>query len=80
MANFNGGKCLYMQLRIKRAQSLQEFEVPVTFQRRMQSADHVHLGYADRERICHGLNDFVDCVFECVRVALLGGKRAELAG
>ena len=45
----------------------------------MQSADHVHLGDAEGKRICHGLNNFVNCVFECVGVALLGGKRAELA-
>src|SRR5512133_2944831 len=31
MADFDGGKCLYMQLRIKRAQSSQEIEVPVFF-------------------------------------------------
>jgi hypothetical protein len=46
----------------------------------MQSADHMHLGDAEGDRIRHGLDDLVDCVFECVRVAFLGGKRAELAG
>jgi hypothetical protein len=45
----------------------------------MQSADHVHLGHAERKCIRHRLKDFVSCVFECVRVAFLGGKRAELA-
>src|SRR6478736_3229843 len=49
MTDFDGGKCLYMQLRIKRAQSFQEIEVPVFFQSRMQSAYHVHLGDAERE-------------------------------
>src|SRR6476661_11178137 len=36
MTNFDGGKCLYMQLRIKRAKSFQEIDVPVFFQSRMQ--------------------------------------------
>src|SRR6476659_6936274 len=80
MANFDRGECLYMQLRIKRAKSSQEIEIPVFFQSRMQSADHVHLGDAEPKRIRHGMNDFVNCVFECVGVAFLGGKRAELAG
>ena len=45
----------------------------------MQSADHVHLGDAEGERISHGLNNFVNCIFECMSVAFLRGKSAELA-
>src|SRR4029079_65005 len=80
MAGFDCCECLYMQLRIKRAQSFQEIQIPLLFQSRMQSANHVNLSDTERERIRHGLNNFLDCVFECVRVAFLGGKRAELAG
>src|SRR5215475_4946937 len=40
MAGFDGGECLYMQLRIERPQSSQEFEVPLFFQSGMQPADH----------------------------------------
>lgn len=46
----------------------------------MQSSDHVHFGDAEGERICYRLNDFVNCVFECMGVAFLSGKCAELAG
>ena len=80
VASFDGSKCFYMQLRIKRAQSFQQLDIPIFFQTRMQSADHVHLGDAQGERIGHGLNNFVNRVFECVGVAFFGGKRAELAG
>ncbi len=80
MADFDGSECLNVKLRIKRAQSFQKIEIPLFFQSRMQSADHVHLGDPERQRIRHGLNDFVNCVFECVGVPFLGGKRAELAG
>ena len=62
------------------ARSLRKrFEVPLLFQSGMQSADHVHLGDSKGKRIGHGVNNFVNCIFECVRVAFLGGKRAELA-
>src|SRR5262249_41371456 len=70
----------YMQLRIKRSEPSQEFEIPVLFQTGMQSADHVHFGDSKGKRIRHGLNNFVNCIFECVRVTLFGGKCAELAG
>jgi hypothetical protein len=30
------------------------------------------------ERIPHDLNNFVDRIFECVRIALFGSKSAEL--
>jgi hypothetical protein len=80
MADFDRSKCLYMKLRIERAQSFQEIEVPLFLQRGMQSANHVYLGDAQRERIRDRLDDFVNCVFERVRVAFPGGKRAELAG
>src|SRR5215470_2534388 len=80
MAGFDGGECLYMQLRIKRSEPSQEFEIPVLFQTGMQSADHVHFGDSKGKRIRHGLNNFVNCIFECVRVTLFGGKCAELAG
>jgi hypothetical protein len=45
----------------------------------MQPADHVHLGNSKGKRITHRLDYFVDCIFECVRVAFLGRKCAELA-
>src|SRR5262245_44369656 len=80
MTRFDGSESLYMQVWIEPPQPSQEIEVPVFFQSRMQSADHVHLGHAEPKRIRHRLKDFVNCVFECVRVAFLGGKSTELAG
>src|SRR5215468_8455267 len=39
MAGFDGRECLYMQMRIERAQPSQEIEVPVFFQGGVQPAD-----------------------------------------
>src|SRR2546423_14039954 len=42
MADFNGRKCLDRYVRIKGAEPLEQFEIPLLSQRRMQAADHVH--------------------------------------
>src|ERR1041385_2454495 len=80
MACFDGGECLYMQVRIERPQSSEEVEIPLFFQTGMQSTDHVHFGDAQWKGITDRLDNFVNRIFECVRIALLGAKCADLAG
>src|SRR2546421_236370 len=41
MADFNGRECLDRYVRIKAAEPLEQFEIPLLGQRRMQAADHV---------------------------------------
>src|SRR5438034_1664193 len=48
MANFNGGKGFDVQIAIESAQSSQEFQVPLLFQRRVQTADHMDFGNSKR--------------------------------
>ena len=48
MANFNGGKGLDVKIRIERAQTSQELQVPLFFQGWMQTADHVDFGDSKR--------------------------------
>ena len=74
MTDFDGSKCFYVQLRIERPESFQQIEVPLLFQRWMQSADHVHLGDAQGQRICYGLHDFINCVLEGVASRFLAAN------
>src|ERR1051326_406033 len=80
MSNLDRGKCLDVQLRVERAESPQEIEIPIFVQGGMQAAYHVYFGDAQRKRVRHGTHDFLNSVFKGVRVALPGCKRAELAG
>src|ERR1700722_12718559 len=48
VSNFNRRKCLNMKFWIKRAQTLQELKIPLSFQARMQSTNHMHFGYSLR--------------------------------
>ena len=46
----------------------------------MKAADHVHFGDAAGQRFSHCGDDFIDRAFKSMRVALLRGEGAELAG
>ena len=80
MPNLDRGKCLDVQVRIERAQPPQEVQIPIFLQRRMQTAYHMHLGDTQGKRVPHSTHDFVSSIFERVRVAFPGCKRAELTG
>src|SRR6266511_2247396 len=80
VTHFDSSECFDVKIGIQRPQLAQKPEIPVFLQGRMQSANHVHLGDSEAERIAHHPDNFVNCVFKGVCIALLSGKRAELAG
>src|SRR5437867_11104777 len=80
MTNRNGGESVDVKIGIESAQLTQELEIPIFLQGRVQPADHVHLRDPKAERFSHHADNFVDRVFKGVRIALLGGESAKLAG
>jgi hypothetical protein len=46
----------------------------------MQSADHVDFGYPKGQRFPDSIDNFIDRVFEGMRITLFRRKSAELAG
>ena len=80
MSNLDRREGLDEQLRVERAESREQIEIPIPLQRRVQPADHVNLGDAERQRRAHFLDDLIDGELEGVRVAFPGAERAELAG
>jgi hypothetical protein len=59
---------------------MQKIEIPFFFQSWMQSADHVDLGDPKGQRLLDSADNFVDRIFEGVRITLFRRKSAELAG
>src|ERR1044071_8154523 len=45
MTGFDRCECLDMQMRIQCPKVFQQIEIPIFFQARMQSTDHVHFGH-----------------------------------
>src|SRR2546423_3913558 len=80
MADFDRGEGLDDDLRIERAQSLQQLEIPFLVQRRVKTADHVHLGDTGGERFFDGGDNIIDRALESMGVPLLRCKGAKLAG
>ena len=80
MTNFDRGKGLDVQLGIERAELVEQFQIPILFQRRMQTAHHVHLGDSKRQRFPHCAEDVVNRAFKGVRIALACGESTELTG
>src|SRR6266513_2969730 len=80
MTNLDGSKGFYVKGGIKSAQPSDKIEIPILFQRRMKSADHMHFGDSQAKRIAHHADDFIDRVFKRVRITFLRGESAKLAG
>ena len=80
MADFDRSEGLDVKFWIESTQPLQKFQIPFLLERGVQSAYHVHLRNSEWKRISYDLGNFVNRIFKRVRVALFGGKRAELAG
>ena len=79
MTHFDGSEGFDVEIRIQGTQLAQELEIPIFLQCRVQTANHVHLRDSKGERIAYDSDNFVNRVFESVRIAFLGGKSAELA-
>ena len=80
MANLDRGESLDDQIGIERAQPVQQFDIPILFQRRVQSPHHVDLRDPSRERLLHGRDDVIDRALERMRIAFLGRESAKLTG
>src|SRR5947209_4537197 len=78
MSDLDGGESFDVQLRAERAEIVEEAEIPLLLQTRMQTTDHVHIGDAQGKGFADGLNDFTGRVFEGMSVAFLGCESAEL--
>ena len=78
MAHFNRRKRFDVQIRVESAQSPQQIEIPLLFQGRMQTTDHVHFGNSERQRFRYRLNNFADGMLEGMSIPFFGGKRAKL--
>ena len=78
MANFDRRKGFNVQIRIESAQSAQQIEIPLLFQGRMQTPDHVHFSNSKRQRFRHRLNNLAGGMLEGMSVPFFGGKRAKL--
>src|SRR5438874_1179171 len=80
VTHFDRSKGFDMEVRIQSAQATHEIQVPVLFQGGMQSTDHVNFSYSKTQRLGNNPDNFINRIFEGVRVPLLGRKRAKLTG
>jgi len=80
MAHLDGRECFDVQIWIECAQAAQEIEVPILFQCRMQTTNHVYFSNPEAACFSDSADDVVDGSFEGMDIAFFGGERAELAG
>src|SRR5712692_1908498 len=80
MAHFDGSESFDVKVGIKGTQAAQELKIPILFQSRMQTADHVNFGDTDTQCVRDRANDLVNGAFESMSVAFLGGESTKLAG
>src|ERR1700726_727411 len=80
MAHLDGRERLDVQIWIKRAQAAQEIEVPILFQCRMQTTNHVHFSNPEAACFSDSADDVVNGSLEGMGIAFFGGEGAELAG
>src|SRR5947209_10551485 len=78
MSDFNRRERLDVQVWIERAQALQQLQIPLLLQGRVQTANHVNFSNALRKSFRNDIDNLIDRILERMCVSLLCGKRAEL--
>jgi hypothetical protein len=78
MAGLDRREGLDVKVRIESAQSLQKLQIPLFFERRVQSTHHVHLRNSEVKSISHCRDNFVNRIFKGVCIAFFGSKSTEL--